>query len=864
MAPTPLVVPFGLAPLVGIVVGGAVILLLIILIPTIVILRRKHQRALRQHKQNATTELKRLSSTSGDNEHHSIPRISVIPADAGNAKYDTLASNENLRDEYQKSDRKKRKSADLLSWPLPRRLSRRGNDGAQRSSQLSAISEDDHRKSLLGAKRDSTTPATPGTPKAAHSPPAQITPSFALKPLPLFSGRDGRPNLERSFSVPSVLSASPSLSISQPTNKAMNRDSPIRSFSLTNLGMQLDSETLPPLPALPAPVAKTQGRKNQRGSAASFASMSSVGTTASSILDHANSPRAKSMMIFGQGKPQVGLGLGDIEYKQGASLDLTSTNIFATSDARNAAASNRHSLGQVHTVEHIRLNRISASPTPTQIRAINTPKRDSHMRKASYCGSPEDKEQISVFREVSGNSMMPSREYSTTSLLTIDSVASNPFQYSPTPPQSMPSQPRLKSALKRSGLGSKKLSQSKGSVRVLSNPTACWYPFVDNSPSPRQMQDIREEVYEDDDDGDIGSSPSPATEEFDEGFDDDDEENETPIPFPSPKDRLKAMSYTASLNPTSPTLSMTGFEEDLEADKRGSQVRQSVASSVISLSTLPMPSSTNWSRNVDHNSNRSDAPSSPFASNPDSPLIPGLTLLAQTTPTKNTLPFPTIELESNQLNFNPPQHDASPSQGSGPALLATPQNSNWSARPLSVSSPANMWNTKPEFIAPRPAPAPPASLLQPNRLSGPRAAPAKSTMTFVRSLRRENSDVKKMFGSSKEVRRFARMGREQSPNLSNNDLFGTPPDMKQQQQEHDYQQTEPEEGDLSTTSFSVWEDGAHPEWQPASTAPTQLKVMVEEVKGTPKGQKRMGWTGVEDQENREVLVESPLSHGHVF
>jgi len=628
--------------------------------------------------------------------------------------------------------------------------------------------------------------------------------------------------------------------------------------------MQLDSETLPPLPALPAPVAKTQGRKNQRGSAASFVSVSSVGTTASSILDHANRPRAKSMMIFGQGKPPVGLGLGDIEYKQGASLDLTSTNIFAASDAKNAAASNRHSLGQVHTVEHIRLNRISASPTPTQIRAINTPKRDSHMRKASYCGSPEDKEQISIFREVSGNSMMPSREFSQTSFLTIDSVASNPFQYSPTPPTFMPSQPRLKSALKKTSLGSKKLSQSKGSVRVLSNPTSCWYPLIDNSPSPRQMQDIREEVYEDG--GDIASSPNPAIEEFDEGFDDDDEENETPIPSPSPKNKVNPMSYTASLNPTSPTLSMTGFEEDLEADKGGSQVRQSVASSVISLSTFPMPISNNWSRNVEQNTNRSDATSSPFASNPDSPLIPGLTLLAQTTPTKNTLPFPTIEIESNQLNFNPPQHDASPSQGPGPALLATPQNNNWSlsARPLSISSPANMWNTKPEFTAPRPAPAPPASLLQPNRLSGPRAAPAKSTMTFVRNLRRENSDVKKMFGSSKEVRRFARMGREHSPNLSNNDLFSTPPDMKQQLQEHDYQQTEPEEGDLSTTSFSVWEDGAHPEWQPASTAPPQLKVMVEDLKGTPKGRKRMGWTEVEDQENREILVESPLSHGHVF
>jgi len=263
--------------------------------------------------------------------------------------------------------------------------------------------------------------------------------------------------------------------------------------------MQMSSETLPPLPALPAAVAKIQGRKYQRGSALSVASVSSVGTTTSSIHDDANGPAARSMVIFG--KQEVGLGLRDMDYKAGA-LDLTPRNIFAA----NAAIPNRHSLGQVHTVEHIRLNRISASPTPTQIRAINTPKRDSHMRKASYCGSPEDKEQISVFREVSGNSNMPSREFSQTSFLTIDSVASNPFTYSPTPP-TLPAQPKLKSALKRTSLGTKKLSQSKGSVRVLSNPTSCWYPVYDHSPSPKQMQGIQEEVYEDD--GDITSYSKP-------------------------------------------------------------------------------------------------------------------------------------------------------------------------------------------------------------------------------------------------------------------------------------------------------------------------------------------------------------------
>lgn len=848
------------------------LLILVIVIPTVIILRRRQQRALRQSEETAVSELKTLQHSSSENKHRSISRISVIPAGAVNAKYDTLASNENLRDEYQKSDRKKRKSADLLSWPLPRRLSRRGDNGAQRSSQLSAISEDDHRNSLLGPKRASTVLSAPGTPKAASSPPPQITPSFALKPLPLFAGRDGRPNLERSISVPSVLSASPSLSISNPTNKAMDRDSRIRSFSLTNYNMQISSETLPPLPALPPAVAKSPGRKNQRGSGLSIASISSVGSMNSSTLDPANSPRVQPMAIFSQEKPEVGLGLKDVNYNQG-SIDLSATNIFAASAAKNASMPNRHSLGQVHTVEHIRLNRISASPTPTQIKAINTPKRDSHMRKASYCGSLEDKEQINIFREVSGNSMMPPREFSQTSFLTIDSISSNPFQYSPTPPTLQP-QTKLKSALKRTSTGPKKFGASKNSVRVLSNPTKCWYPEYSHSPSPRQMQDIREEVYEDD--GDIASFPSPMMEQLDDDYDDKDEENETPTPSPSPNAELKAMTFMASLNPTSPTLSMTGFEEDLEANKRGSQVRQSVASSVISLSTFPMPLSHNWTRVVNHESKSGDATSPPRSGNPDSPLIPGLTLLAQTTPIKHTLPFPTIDIEPSQLNFDPPQHDASPSQGPGPTLLTTPtaarglsqapQNANWtfSAQPPSLSSEVNMWNTKPEFTAPRPAPAPPASLAPANRLSGPRAAPAKSTITFVRNLRRENSDVKKMFGTSREVRRFARMGREQSPNLSNNDLFGTPPDMEQQQ--HDHQQTEPEEGDLSTTSFSVWEDGVHPEWQPASSAPLPLKIVVEDIKGTPKGAKRMGWTGggVEDQENREVMAESPLSHGHVF
>ena len=113
MAPTPLVISWGIGPFVGIVVGGAVGLVLIVVLPILLVQRRRNARA-RKLDGHGNQELNTIHMISS--KHQSIPRISIIPAEAATAAYDTLPSKENLRSEYQQDEKRKRKS-DLLSWP---------------------------------------------------------------------------------------------------------------------------------------------------------------------------------------------------------------------------------------------------------------------------------------------------------------------------------------------------------------------------------------------------------------------------------------------------------------------------------------------------------------------------------------------------------------------------------------------------------------------------------------------------------------------------------------------------------------------------------------------------------------------------
>ena len=883
MAPTPLVITWGIGPFVGIVVGGAVGLVLIVVLPILLVQHRRNARA-RKLEGGADQELNTIQMT--NSKHQGIPRISIIPAEAATAGYDTLPSKENLRGEYQQDEKRKRES-DLLSWPLPGRRSSKRNtrSGATKQAPDPPNAEPRTQNDLLDPRR-----ASAGTPRGLSysanmnrpgSPQQQKSPSAALKPLPLFSSRTsaltspgGRPGLERSCSVPSVLNTAIEATPTTKSGQEVKRESRVRSFSLGSLTAQKSSETLPPLPALPKTVAADAARKRRKHrSASSTASLSSVDTTTSSILKQANSPPIGASVGFVHRNPDVGLGLqihdrdsSDFKLKLLVAAQLVGAARIAERNTRPDESLNRVSVGEVHTAESIRLHRISASPAPSTIRAVSTPHRDSHMRKASWCGSPEERQQIAVFREVSGNSGMPSRDISQASFMTFDSVSTNnPFQYSPTPPTHRPQPPPLKSALKhRSPGGSQKTTRNNSGVRVLSNPTKYWFPEFTRSPS---MSDIREDIHEDESEVMDFPSPSPEDEDLDDHFD---IANEPPSPILERQGKPTALR--ATLNTTSSALYMNRFEQEPSSSNRGSRVRESVASSIVSLSAFPIPGGAfagqNWRQMPQITTSGSVIESSPPQPVPDSPTIPGLTLLSQSSSqSQETFPFPTIEIDPSTLNFDPPAAEVL--DGPGPTVLATPprpalhrknsSKSNGNSKDRSAtarssthqSSSVNPLESIPDF-----AESVNGTLAPPNRLSGPRAAPAKSTVALVTSLRRENSDVKQLYDSDKGVRRYARMGRQPSPNLSNNDLWAMP----------EGRQREAVEGDLGISGISVWEDGENA-WQDSpKSAPKSMDTTSSKTPTSVKRRAGFGNMGRwEDQENMIVdvpgLMEVPL-HGY--
>jgi hypothetical protein len=899
--PAQVVISWGLPALIGTIVGGAVLLVLLVVLPVVLILRRRHRRALRRVEDGANQELKAVEHTETSYKRRSIPRISIIPAEAANAGYDTLPSNENLRGEYQEKEGKKRRPSDLLSWPLGRRLSKRSQHNApgQFATQLPSIAEQTRSNQHLDPGRAAV--ASIGIAGAvvqrSGSPPPQTTPSKALRPLPLFSTRtsattasDSYTGLKRSSSIPSVLAPSAEITSAHASTRTANRETLIRSFSLNSLAAQKSSEALPPLPSLPNTAgASATARTNPSSkhlSLTSMTSLSSVDTTTSSILKQAASPPIGASASFAHRNPDVGLGLqihdrDSSDFKHDLLNGATSAGAARTPThgSWGAEDQNRISVGEVHTAESIHLHSISASPNPSSaIRSIFTPpSRDAHMRKASFCGSPQDREQLRAFRQVSGNSGMPSRDISQASFMTFESTSTlNPFQYSPTPhtnPQPMNSL-QLKSALKKGSPGSRKLSNRDGQrARVLSQPTKCWFPEYPSKRSPSVgMDDITENIHEDEIDLADAGYPSPSPdEEVDLDFNDDDEENIPPSPLEEMKRR--PTSLKATLNPESVGFEMPTYEDDYAAAQRESQIRHSVASSLLSLSAFPVPSGaysqSHWQPVPFQRGDIPSEASSPVQQIPDSPTIPGLTLLGQGHEQKPSLPtFPTLPIDPTSLNFNPPAQDAGLGTSPGPMVLATPPRlsshkkkdsksekrasaNGWplQARPLSLNSNLNPVNARPEFSSSRNDKLAPL-----DRLSGPRAAPPRSLMTTVKGLRRENSNVKHLSAVSKEVRRYASLGRQSSPNLSNNDLWTITDDSPQR---------DSEAGDLG---ISVWEDGEQAWPSPRSAPKSNETTPSRTPTSTSKSQKRRAWTGLnlEDQENRHVLMEVPLSHGNVF
>lgn len=261
---------------------------------------------------------------------------------------------------------------------------------------------------------------------------------------------------------------------------------------------------------------------------------------------------------------------------------VVSNRMSSVSAASTASLQDRFSLAQIGLADQISISRVSSenSLQSLGLRKVTTPRK---MRRTSVSenGSPAERKRPGILRDISGNSILPSRQLSNATQDSSRSSNGNPFQLD----QSL-SKP---SALKGSP-NARKGHRRQNCVRISTLTPQILGPPPSRPTSPSIMQNIEEESG----DGDEAaaqpgvrfvsnhrlSRPSSAS-------------------YSAPNLRLQ--SYRASLTPSSPTLAVwTAFQEHgLPSQVSDSQLsgsvgtrsgsRQSNCSSMQSIPSFPSP-----------------------------------------------------------------------------------------------------------------------------------------------------------------------------------------------------------------------------------------------------------------------------------
>lgn len=727
----------GILSIVFIAVAGGLALFFVAYVSVTLVIWRKHKAQL------ADLERKLIAKETSHEVQVTQPPLAArrdtqAPQNA-RVGWGILSSNEDLRHDFAQGAIQrvaKRKSSDMLSWPLPRRRSRRAIAAKESQSvRLSTVQESPKAKHVLDGLEDSLldppvrgkthrgpfhfTKSTASqsqwpTRSPSGSPPSDVAPSEALMPRPLVIRRpsDAFPSLEttplrkRSVSVPVISYPHQIEQLDIMKRAVQHRSAGSRSNSVGHTG------PTQPLPPLPASAQDDRGHQNL-GRSFSNESLTSGVSVSSTLLKKSSSSGMKARDSFSQRHPDMGLvpqiRPGDTGMKE--ALISSPHNTHASTQARENPPRTSSRAPAPMMSPHVGEEKSPASVAPSafmaRLRAAGglehtpptrgdefpprstsrkspaqpqkSPTKDQLVRRVSDSfGSPVGKirRRPAPLQAISGN--MPPRQNSetTSSRSSASSVSQgNPFQWdSP--------QPINRSALKGSP-NARKTHKRQNVVRISITPTVFGNSRSQSrSSSTQRMVDIAEEQ------ADMPSSPP-----------------ELKAPRPPSVATFEPLlrrpiSSQPSMTDGSPSLLLDEFLDNSAASRylgtgQGSpEDGESKASSIVAIPSFPIHSSP-LEEQPSTDSSKDDlrwppvyglAISSPASSQQ---AIPGLSLLQQRSPTE--FQFPTINVVSGPTSPAPPSH-SSPSalKNRSPKVRAetkSPARAPWNLSPSPKSMP---------------------------------------------------------------------------------------------------------------------------------------------------------------------------------
>ena len=627
----------------GLGVGGAILIAVVVVIVQIVVKRREHKRMMEALEVEQAVQGAVVQTIGEVPRPVSVARCSTLAPLHARAGWGALSSEETINEPEPVAQVNKRKR---LSVSLPRRLKQRGVP-LKRLKRLTAIVESPRSKATISpviafpealqsqqgqgpgvvpgvdAKpytlrkvEDGDVFVCPGSPKAA------ALPSFAIRMPERYGanfGESDKRRAARSKSVGALMAPIPGNAVLGQISRLSHPPLHSRSVSLGAPLSQPPSGPVPPLPVIAPHPAEIEEASARQGLCVSRMSCSSQDSPGSSVLvtspilklheqdKAASSPSLEqlvaeddsaSLKTVSKKQWQNPLAADREGSKSHASIrsntacysndSLTKRRLSSISTASSDSNRRRTSIAQIGQADQISISRVSSDNSLnsySSVRKITTPRKATRT-SVSANGSPAERRKTGVLRDISGNSIAPSRQPSNATQGSGRSSNGNPFQWD---------QPLQKPSALKGSPNARKGHRRQNCVRISTLTPQILGPPPSRPTSPSIMHGIEEESGDGDEATDSNklrfvSNQRPS--------------RPTSTSYSVPN--LRIQTLRASLTPSSPTLSAwNAFQEhglpSLPSDsqlsvsqysaspaKRNGS-RQSNRSSAFSIPSFPSP-----------------------------------------------------------------------------------------------------------------------------------------------------------------------------------------------------------------------------------------------------------------------------------
>ena len=633
----------------GLGVGGAILIAVVVVVVQIVVKRKQHNRMMEALEVEEAVQVARIEEVGEVPRPANPVGCSTLAPIQARAGWGALASDEAIHEPepVAQVNRRKRMSVSLpkrlkqkgVALRRPKRLTAIIESLRSRSTNSPVIADPDALPNQPDIEKGVT---APGNPKAytlrkveeedvfvcPGSPKANAFPYFAIRPLEEHKNDvASRQHLKatRSKSVGALVAPLPQNVVLGQISRMSQPNLHSRSISLGAPPSRPPSGPVPPLPVI-LPHAARNERSSRQGLRASRMSVSSQESPGSSVLvtspvlklheqDKAvSSPSLEQLVAEDDSaslktvatkqwqKPLVagpGLRGNDREgVKSHASIRSNIARYSSDSllqhrlSSVSAASSNssRCRVSIIHTgqADQISISRVSAENSLNSycsVRKVTTPRKGTRTSVSAY-GSPAERKKTGILRDISGNSLGPSRQPSNATQDSSRSSNGNPFQWD---------QPLEKPSALKGSPNARKGHKRQNCVRISTLTPQVLGPPPSRPTSPNIMHGIEEKS------GD-GDEPTNTNElRF---VSNQRPSRPTSASFSAPS--LRVRTLRASLTPSSPTLSAwTAFQENgLPSQPSDSQLsisqystsppnragsRQSDRSSAFSIPSFPSP-----------------------------------------------------------------------------------------------------------------------------------------------------------------------------------------------------------------------------------------------------------------------------------